>query len=763
LTRTHRILLAFFAASIAIGWLCFDERLSRLGDNAEFIDISKGIVTGHGMSFVHGPEPEAARKFPPGYPSVLAVTQLISPDNINLMKSVSVLFFALAIPLVWLVIREIDTEGAATVVALTAMVSPHLIEYSHQVLSEVPYCAFSLATLLFLLKHRDAEDWKKLIVVVLLAVASYYIRTIGLTAIGVVVCTQWLDRRYKTGFKMGVVAFLLILPWVLMSTAYFDQLSSINPYKTETDPGLSIIDLVTRLQSNVVRYGLLFLPNAFAPFMDYLRDTGFHVDALAVTTDLLFAYFIIMTVRRSRKEAPLGVYLSLYMIVVLLWPTIWSDTRFVIPIIPLAIYGIFWSSRDLLSRLSIPDLYKSRIPYTIAIAVLLANGTRSATTQIDHPPYIAPWRNYFDCAEWIKHNTPEDALIVCRKPFLMNVVSGRKTMGYPWLDPAPLADSLHAAGVDYVVSDALFSQTRRYLNPSIMAHPESFLRAHMYPESRTMVFEFLGREGGEDLRRVQEKREQLEAHLDRAPSDMTRWRQLYSIGTIFHQKGKRAKAIEVYEKVLPHMGETGLVWHNLGILHQAEGRFEQAVEAYRSALAKSRKNPRIMIGLAESLESLKQYDESMTHARAAIGLDNKNANAYHILGRSAIGLENYKDAETAYKTALRLSPESLQIGNDLASLLIKVARAREARELLKQMIAMNPRRPALRLNLIVALVNLDALDDAKKELSHVLTNHVAELSGGGLRVATSGVIRQLATKLNVDPQALVKQLSAPQQ
>jgi hypothetical protein len=56
-----------------VDWTCFDEKLSRLVDNAEFIVIAKSLVTWHGMSFLHDPKPEPASKFPPGYPGILAV------------------------------------------------------------------------------------------------------------------------------------------------------------------------------------------------------------------------------------------------------------------------------------------------------------------------------------------------------------------------------------------------------------------------------------------------------------------------------------------------------------------------------------------------------------------------------------------------------------------------------------------------------------------------------------------------------------------
>lgn len=755
MSRTNRILLAFFAASIAVGWLCFDERLSRLGDNAEFIVISKSLVTGHGMSFVHGPEPEPARKFPPGYPGILAITQLISPDDINLMKSVSVFFFALTVPLVWLVIREIDTEWAATIIAVTALASPHLIEYSHQVLSEIPYCAFSLAMILALLRYRESDDNKKLLIVICLAVASYYIRTVGLTAIGAVVCTHFLDRRYRQGFLLGIVATFLILPWVLSSSAYLDQLSSINPYKTETDPGVGVGELVERVSTNLQRYGLMFLPHTFVPLGGFIDTPGLHIDLLALVIDLLFVYFIVMTLRRSRKEAPLAVYLSLFMIVVLLWPSIWSDTRFLIPIIPLAIYGLFWSVRDLVRRLPVPETAKTYVPFVAAALVLLANVSRTAATQVDHPPYNAGWRNYFDSAEWIRDNTPEDVLVVCRKPFLMNVISGRKTMGYPWIDPRALVDSLDSAQADVVVSDALFSTTRQYLNRAILGYPESFLQMAMLRESGTVVFEFLGYDRDGNLATLARKRRELEAHLENVPADITRWNQLYEIGTVYHRKNRIGKALEIYEAVVPHMGHLAVVWHNIGIIHYTEGRYSESVAAYQEAVKRGPKNARAKLGLAQAYEAAGDYRASIGAAREVLQIDSNSALAHHTIARSAMALDQDEQAEASFKAALQLEPNSLQIGNDLASLLLKRGKAADAYALLKQMVDQNPTQPALRLNLVSSLTTLDRLDEARQHLNHLLQNHAQQISEGPLSAVTRGVMRMLANKLGTTPEALV--------
>ena len=619
---------------------------------------------------------------------------------------------------------------------------------------------FSLATILALLRYRDSDDWQKLIIVTVLAVASYYIRTVGLTAIGVVVCTHWLDGRYRKGFILGVIAAVLILPWFISSSAYFDQLSSINPYRTETDPGVNVGEMVDRVSTNLERYGRMFMPYSLVPLKHFIETPGLLIDISAIVIDLLFLYFIVMTLRRSRKEAPLAVYLTLFMIVVLLWPAIWSDTRFVIPIIPLALYAIYWSARDLISRLPLPDDVRAGAPYVIGGLVLLAGASRSAATQIDHPPYNAGWRNYFESAEWIRDNTREDDLVVCRKPFLMNVISGRKTMGYPWIGPKALVDSLDSAGADVVVSDGLFGTTRQYLNRSILSHPESFLRMHSMRESGLVVLEFLGSDDG-SLSTVARKREEVERELAETPTDRSRWMKLYEIGTIYHQRKRLSSALEIYERAVTHLSDNATVWHNLGLVYGSEGRYEDSVGAYERAIELNPRNARARLGSAQAYEAAQRYQEAIEQSKAALRLDSKLALAYHTIGRSALALKNHSEAEVALRQALRLEPGSLQIGNDLASLLLQAGKAQEAYDQLRGMVQKNPNVPALGLNLTSALVELDRTEEARTTLIGILRKHSNQVSQGPLRVVTAGVLRKVADRLGVSPESLVDEASQP--
>jgi tetratricopeptide (TPR) repeat protein len=720
--------------------------------------LAKGIVTGHGMSWVHGPIPEPARKFPPGYPAILAIPQLISRDNVILMKSLSVFFFALCIPLTWLVIREIDTEIAATIVACSALLSPHLIEFSHQVLSEIPYAAVSLAGVLFLIRNRGSDD-RGLLVVVVLAVASYYVRTIGLTMIGAVVCVQFLDRRYKHGFLMGTAAAAMIAPWVLQSSAYLDQFSSVNPYQTESSTMVSVSFLVDRISQNLDSYGLMFFPKAFAPFMSFRPPHTWVSNSLAVTVDLLILYFMVMTIRRSRLEAPIGVYLLLYFIVVLLWPEVWADTRFVVPIIPLAIYALLWSARDLINRIPIPERYGRWAPYAFSCIVLLSHGSESARTQIDHAPYEPMWANYFQSAEWIKDNTPEDALIACRKPFLMNVLSGRKTMSYPWVKPIQLLRSLNDGGTDWVVSDVLFGSTARYLNPTIAQYPESFRSALTFRGSKTHVFKYL----------EHAKIKQLDAQLavlnkttDQDPNDKASWRALYALGTQFHSVNDLELAREIYERVLPVLGKDPNILRNLGILHFVESRYNEAIDVLTDALEQSPDDVGARLGLAQAHERVGNWVKASDEAKRVYRQDAKSAAALHTIARCADALGNQKKSAEAFFEALGLEPESAVLRIGLAALYSRDGRYDEASTLLdKGLLEGDPKRVDFRLKMITRLTRTGHVETAQWYVTDLLTHYRTAISQARLDQQAIQVLKEFAGNAGTSLEAVISSALAP--
>jgi tetratricopeptide (TPR) repeat protein len=544
---------------------------------------------------------------------------------------------------------------------------------------------------------------------------------------------------------------------VLKSSAYLDQFSSINPYQIEASGTVSIGFLVDRVSQNLDKYGLTFFPRAFAPFLEFRSPHTWTSNGLALLIDLLLLYFIIVSIRRSRKAAPIGVYLLLYLTVVLLWPEIWADTRFVIPIIPFAIYALFWSVRDLLSRVPIPEPYGLWVPYAFGAIVLLAHGTRSATTQIDHAPYSRGWRNYFDSAQWIRENTPPDALIVCRKPFLMNVISGRKTIGYPWFRPRPLLRSFNESGADYVVRDAIFGTTRKFLNPAIARYPQSFLTVQIFEESGTVVYEYLEYEEDGNVKKLDAKLANLNRLIEQDGENEAIWRTLYALGTMYHQMNELGRARKIYERVLPVL-EQANVSLNLGILHYSEDRFKASIVAFANAANRDPSDPEARLGLAQAYERVGKFDEAMKQAKAAYQLNGKSTDALHVIARAAVALKKDKEAEEAFGQALKLDPKSPAVRNDLAFFFLKRRRFEEARVLLESLIQDDPERTEYRLNLITALTHLDKTETARNYLSDLLTNHRTQITQGPLKGIANKIIHDLAEKMGTTAEALIDAL-----
>ena len=149
------------------------------------------------------------------------------------------------------------------------LVSPPLLDYSHQVMSEIPYLAFSLAALLLLQRAQASRAWSALALATIAAMAAYYVRSAGIVLVGAGAGFLLLHKRWREAGLMAAGSFLLALPWHLRNAAhggspYIDQLLSINPYRPWLGP-LTLPALVERIAANLELYGLYIVPDILLP------------------------------------------------------------------------------------------------------------------------------------------------------------------------------------------------------------------------------------------------------------------------------------------------------------------------------------------------------------------------------------------------------------------------------------------------------------------------------------------------------------------
>jgi hypothetical protein len=99
---------------------------------------------------------------------------------------------------------------------------------------------------------------------------------------------------------------------------------------------------------------------------------------------------------------------------------------------------------------------------------------------------------------WVRDNTPEDALVLSRKPFLFYVFSRRKTIAYPFtLDQQMMREYLLEAKPDYIVLEDFgggVSTTEVYLVPVLQEMLPYLEHAYMTGEPVNTVLRFLWEE-----------------------------------------------------------------------------------------------------------------------------------------------------------------------------------------------------------------------------------------------------------------------------
>ena len=475
---------------LLMGILLFDANLSLTGDNAQFINLGRSLAEGHGLSETIEGEPIPHTKYPFGFPLLLAITHILFPGNLIALKSLVVLLYAISIPLTYLLIRRFASPPMALGVSALCLASPLLLDYSHQVMSEIPFLLFSLIALLLLHRAQNANTLSALALAIVAIIAAYYIRSAGIILIGTGIIFFALHKKWKEAGLIAICCFLLALPHQIRNaslggTPYIEQLLSINPYRPE-EGMLTFTALIERILANLDLYGLLVIPYILLPFS--IDISAFAGVGLFFSALILYALIVGLI-----KRHLLIVYLTCYLGLCILWPQVWSDTRFLVPAIPILFYAILTSMDELL-RLLARALKKtaSRAGTVLFFLFLLGSNIYETNYLAERIGWLPPnWDTYFAAAEWIKDNTDPDVKIACRKPYLMNAITNRKATSYAWKTPDEVIAEFEQKSIDIVVIDQIgYQSTPEFLVPAVQAHENRFKIIHIARNPNTYVLKF---------------------------------------------------------------------------------------------------------------------------------------------------------------------------------------------------------------------------------------------------------------------------------
>ncbi len=490
-----RIFLTLFISilivSLVLSILLFDQKFSLGGDDADFIVLAKSLTQGQGMKYINLPNPTINTQYPFGFPLILSFVERISASNYTAMKTMVLIFFISTLPLLYLLVKGYAGKSLALLTMTFTGISPFLLDFSHQVMSEIPYLFFSVLAL-FLLERsqRYRSTWGNywFVGATLALVFSYYVRTAGISVIAAGVVFLLIKKDYKKALFLAVAALCLALPWIwrnarLGGNSYIYQLLLVNPYHPDLGK-LDIGSLFVRIKVNLGIYILQEIPRIILP--------TFHHLILSLSIFAITAHGLVVSFFRSRNT--FSIYPVFFFGTCLLWPQVWSGMRFVLPAVPFVIVLFWFGLIELLCRLKIRHAVNHVILVVVFVGLAVSNISAISELKEQIRTYPPNWRNYFAAGDWIRNNTPEQSIISCRKECLMYLSSGRKTVGYAWSENTDVViNQMRKDKVDYVVLEQLgFGSTPRYLVPAIKKNLDKFKPLFFADKPATYVLRFVG-------------------------------------------------------------------------------------------------------------------------------------------------------------------------------------------------------------------------------------------------------------------------------
>lgn len=469
---TVSILVLFTVLSL----LMFDPKPFVGGDNATYVSLSKSLVQGKGLTEIWTPEGKPHTQYPFGFPLLLAPVSFLKLSY-PWYKLIPWLSGLLSLLVFGLLIKD-DKKVLFVLPIFLLAINPYFLEYAHWVLSELPFALFVLLTFLSFKKweERGGNIW--LATSIFSAVFANYIRSAGIALYLGIFLYLLLKRNFKAATIFITGCIVLTLPWSLRNShygttgGYLDQFLMKDPYQPELG-FLGIGGLIQRFFANLKIYFVSIIPRMFLPSLDIWGLSG----AAPLVMLLTAVPAAVVLVFRVIKEPKAYDWLALaYLGMAMLWPETWSDIRFLLPILPFLLLYLVQAYGFIFDR-----IFNKRFlwPAAAAIVVLVAANFTASWNTISsnletnryysydkYSGYDPAWQSFFAAAEWVKSNTPDNSIVVSRKPTLFFLGSQRRSFCYPFTaNQDSLLRSLDKA--DYVMVEPVSGTGQRFLIPAV--------------------------------------------------------------------------------------------------------------------------------------------------------------------------------------------------------------------------------------------------------------------------------------------------------
>jgi 4-amino-4-deoxy-L-arabinose transferase-like glycosyltransferase len=499
--------------AVAVVFAAFDSVPHNGGDNAGYVSLAYSLLKQHAYVEIFDPAHLPHTKYPPVFPAVLAGLVLLGVRGWVGLKTAAAVPTVAAVLLACLWARRRVGSLAAAGVAVVVAFSSAFVYYSHWVLSDPLFVAFTLLSLWALdhgMERRGAEDASRgstreladnggtprpgagwLAFGVASAGLAYFTRSAGLPLLVAVLAWLALRRRWRAFLLSAAALGAPALLWWLRARSvagegYGSEFWLVDPYTPDLGR-VGLGGLLSRVGTNLVGYVGTHLPTGI------VGTRGGAAPLLGIALVVLAGVGWWRALRRD--AGPSELFLPLYAGLILLWPAVWSGDRFALPLLPLllgyAALTLRWIGRRWGRVVGTAVVTLAFVAALLPAVAAWASSTREVSKYAAverargaFSSYGAGVEAFVEAARWSGPNLPGGAAVLTRKPRIFYVMSGIPSRTFPFTDaPGALLALADSVGARYVLLDQWDERASGFVANSVLQDPGAYCMVRSFKQS----------------------------------------------------------------------------------------------------------------------------------------------------------------------------------------------------------------------------------------------------------------------------------------
>jgi len=415
-----------------LAWLARSPAILTIGDDAKYLLLARSLRALRYSSVWEIGQP-AHLDYPPVYPLALSLWGSLVGDNYDLLLLLNVCASVAALAVLFLVVSRLWSPWVGLFALASVFANPSLVAIVGVLRPESLYMFLSIAAVAASSMPMITRAGP---LAGAAAVGAALTRPTGVALVPSILMHWLLERRYRAAAVFAGVSTLVVGGWLYL-TLVAPRGGGVGTYRHDMTLGMevsflsSLSGLFRRSVDHVAYYLGRALPQGlgFPAVQDRLWDNLLFGGGLI----LLGSVGLYVLYRRWR---PAALYLLAYGSILAFWP--WQSSRFLVPIMPLAVVAALLGIGNIAGLVS--SRWKTPAAAMLALSFAVAGSTstvglleRTRGCQSDVPfldsgCVSADQRSYFQALDYIATELPPEAVLFSSRPEPIYLYADRVTI-----------------------------------------------------------------------------------------------------------------------------------------------------------------------------------------------------------------------------------------------------------------------------------------------------------------------------------------------